>query len=62
LLLNEEERELMIVLDKIDKMHIDALGRQLAWSSPKISKILLMLEMRGVVQQLPGMWYLARES
>ena len=62
IVLNEEEREIMTVLDQTDKMHIDALGRQLDWDSPKVSKVLLMLEMRGAVQQLPGMWYLARES
>ena len=62
MVLNEEEREIMTVLDQTDKMHIDALGRLLDWDSPKVSKVLLMLEMRGAVQQLPGMWYLARES
>ena len=62
LILNDEERELMTVLDETDKMHIDALGRKLDWDSSRISKVLLMLEMRGAVQQLPGMWYLARES
>jgi len=62
MVLNDEELEIMTVLDGTDKMHIDALGRELSWESPKISKILLMLEMRGAVQQLPGMWYLARES
>lgn len=60
--LNGEECEILTVLDGIDKMHIDALGRTLHWDSPKVSKVLLMLEMRGAVQQLPGMWYLARES
>lgn len=59
--LNDDERELMTILDGIDKVHIDALGRELNWESSKISKVLLMLEMRGAVQQLPGMWYLARE-
>jgi len=60
--LNDEEREIMTVLDGTDKMHIDALGRELSWDSPKVSKVLLILEMRGAVQQLPGMWYLAKES
>ncbi|MGL1863715.1 MAG: DNA-processing protein DprA [Pseudodesulfovibrio sp.] len=60
--LNEEEREVMDVLDQTDKIHIDALGRELEWTSPRVSQVLLMLEMRGAVQQLPGMWYLAKES
>ncbi len=62
LVLNEDERELMAVLEQKDKVHIDTLGRELSWESPRTSKVLLMLEMRGAVQQLPGMWYLARES
>lgn len=62
IVLNDEERQVMAALDQTDKMHIDALGRELAWESPKVSKVLLMLEMRGAVKQLPGMWYLAKES
>lgn len=62
IVLNDEEREVMAVLDRTDKVHIDTLGRELDWASAKISKVLLMLEMRGAVQQLPGMWYLAKES
>lgn len=61
IVLNDEEKEVMAVLDAADKVHIDTLGRELDWASPKISKILIMLEMRGAVQQLPGMWYLAKE-
>ncbi len=61
IVLNDEERELMTVLGQADKVHIDALGRELEWESPRVSKVLLMLEMRGAVKQLPGMWYLARE-
>lgn len=60
--LNDEETRVMEVIDQNDKIHIDALGRELDWASAKISKILIMLEMRGAVQQLPGMWYLAREE
>lgn len=60
--LNDEERELMVILDGTDKVHIDVLGRELGWESSKVSKVLLIMEMRGAVQQLPGMWYLARES
>lgn len=60
--LNDEEREVMTVLGGTDKVHIDSLGRTLSWDSARISRVLLMLEMRGAVQQLPGMWYLAKES
>ncbi len=60
--MNEEEKEVMAVLDKTDKIHIDSLGRELDWASARISKVLLLLEMRGAVQQLPGMWYLAKEG
>lgn len=60
--LNDEEKEVMALLEAADRMHIDALGRELEWSSSKVSKVLILLEMRGAVQQLPGMWYLARET
>lgn len=60
--LSEDELKVLAILDSTDKMHIDALGRDLGWASSFISQVLLMLEMRGVVKQLPGMWYLARES
>ena len=60
--LNDEERELMAIVDQADKIHIDALGRELEWDTPRVSRVLLMLEMRGAIQQLPGMWYLAKEA
>lgn len=60
--LSDDERRVLDLLDGTDKMHIDSMGRELAWDSPTISRVLLMLEMRGAIQQLPGMWYLARES
>lgn len=60
--LSGDELRVLAVLDSVDKVHIDALGRELGWEPAAISRVLLMLEMRGAVQQLPGMWYLARES
>ena len=60
--LSGDELQVLAVLDSVDKVHIDALGRELGWEPAAISRILLMLEMRGAVKQLPGMWYLARES
>lgn len=62
MVLNADEKSVMDVLEQADKVHIDSLGRQLDWVSSKVSKVLLMLEMRGAVQQLPGMWYLAKEE
>lgn len=62
MVLNDDETLIMKLLDGADKMHIDVLGRELGWESPKVSRVLLMLEMRGAIQQLPGMWYLAREA
>lgn len=62
MVLDEEEKRVMAVLEEKDKVHIDALGRKLEWASSKVSKVLIMLEMRGAVQQLPGMWYLAKEE
>lgn len=61
MVLNADEQALMDLLLSAEKLHIDTLGRSLKWESGKVSQVLLMLEMRGAVQQLPGMWYLARE-
>lgn len=60
--LSEEERQLLAVLDGIDRVHIDTLGRTLGWESSRVSRVLLMLEVGGAVHQLPGMWYMAREA
>lgn len=60
--LTEDELKVLAVLDSADKVHIDGLGRELGWAPAAISRVLLMLEMRGAVKQLPGMWYLAREQ
>jgi DNA processing protein len=60
--LNGEEKQIMAMLEKAEKVHIDTLGRELEWPSAKVSKTLILLEMRGAVQQLPGMWYLAKEA
>lgn len=60
--LTEDEKKVLALLDETDKIHIDRLGRELCFDSATISKVLLILEMRGAVQQLPGMWYVVRES
>lgn len=60
--LNDDESLLMAILDRETKVHIDSFGRELEWASAKVSKVLLILEMRGAIQQLPGMWYLAKED
>ncbi len=60
--LSSEEQEVMSILERTDKVHIDALGRELGWESRRVSKILIIMEMNGAVRQLPGMWYLAREE
>ena len=60
--LSEEERAVMSILETADKVHIDALGRDLGWAPHEVSKVLIILEMKGAIQQLPGMWYLAREE
>ena len=60
--LSGEERAVMDLLDDAEKMHIDALGRKLEWPAHQVSNTLILLEMRGVIQQLPGMWYLAKED
>lgn len=46
----------------VDKLHVDDLGRSLGWESSRVSTALIMLEVKGLLRQLPGMWYTAREA
>lgn len=45
-----------------DQLHVDKLARLLEWESSRVSTALIMLEMKGLLRQLPGMWYTAREA
>jgi len=51
------EQELARIIANEKEIHIDALSRQLDWEPGKVSQILLKLEMKGIVRQLPGMYY-----
>jgi len=42
-----------------ESLHIDLLGERLGWDAGRVSRTLLLLEMEGLVQQLPGMIYSA---
>lgn len=55
--LDPEERDLARLLGNDAQVHIDTLTRQLGWESHKVSQILLMLELKGVVRQQNGMYY-----
>lgn len=55
--LDGEDAELLGRLTRTDKVHIDALIQALGWDSPKVSRRLVILEVRGLVRQWPGMYY-----
>lgn len=55
--LTEEERALLERLASGERLHVDELSRQLAWDAGRTGRVLVVLEMRGVVRRLPGMWY-----
>lgn len=55
--LSSEEQELAKILQKRPQVHIDILSSELGWESQKISRVLMMLELKGVVKQLSGMYY-----
>jgi DNA processing protein len=55
--LNPDERQVVDVLAGEDRTHIDALAQRLGWESSRVSPVLLVLELRGVVKQLGGMYY-----
>ncbi|MEF2144403.1 MAG: DNA-processing protein DprA [Desulfovibrionaceae bacterium] len=52
-----EERAVFDLLDKEGQAHIDSLTRALDWESFRVSRVLLVLEMKGLVRQCPGMRY-----
>ena len=54
--LNDEERQLWDMLG-MDPLHIDAIARQLDISISQTAELLLRLEIRGVVKQLPGTFF-----
>ncbi len=49
--LSEEERQILKVLEN-ENMHIDEIGRELHFPSPKISALLLKMEISGLVESL----------
>ncbi len=57
----KEEQVVRIVCNR-EEVHIDALTRELEFDPGEMSKIMLMLEMKGIVKQLPGMYYCLASS
>jgi len=55
--LNAIEAAVWAGLSLAEPKHIDAIGRELALPSAETSRILLGLEMRGLVRKRPGMYY-----
>jgi len=57
--LSAEENRVIRALRDAQRLHIDALGNALGCEPGKLSRLLILLEMRGLVQQWPGMIYSA---
>jgi DNA processing protein len=57
--LTPDERDILDALRDATRLHIDALGERLGWEPSALSRALVLLELRGVVRQLPGMIYCA---
>ena len=55
--LNKDELRLVMLLDERGKMHIDALCNALGQNPAQVGTNLLLLEMRSLVMQYPGMYY-----
>lgn len=54
------EEQIILLLAGEESVHIDVLSRMLHVSASQVSTALLMLEVSGVVRQLPGMKYTKR--
>jgi DNA processing protein len=53
---NREEAALLELLDRAP-VQIDELGRTLQWSASRVATVLLALELKGAVLQLPGKYF-----
>jgi len=52
-----DERAVVDLFSSGQRLHIDTIGANLGWEASRASQVLLMLELRGVVQKWPGMLY-----
>jgi DNA processing protein len=55
--LQGDELRVAQLLEERDRLHIDDIGDRLEWNTDRTSRTLAMLEVRGVVRQLSGMYY-----
>ncbi len=55
--LSDEENKVIKLLEKHEKMYIDKIAGQLNWDFNKILSTLFQLELKGLIEQLPGNFY-----
>ena len=55
--LTQEQQQVVEMLRAGECLHLDALTRSMGWESGGASRVLSVLEVQGVVRQLPGMYY-----
>lgn len=55
--MGDEERSLLAAMDNVATVHVDELAERLDWDVSRVSRVLLMLEIEGLVHQWPGMRY-----
>lgn len=53
----DEGRSLLEAMDDEATVHVDELAERLDWDVSRVSRVLLVLEMEGLVYQWPGMRY-----
>jgi DNA processing protein len=53
---NEEEKTLLIHIDE-NPQHIDEICRSVQWPISRVTAVLLALELKGIVRQLPGKYF-----
>ncbi len=55
--LSPEENMMAQQLKRQEQIHIDDLTSSLGWPSQKVSQVLVLLEIKGLVRRTPGMYY-----
>jgi len=58
--LDPDERRLLELLDPVEEIHADKLADKLRIDASRLGAMLMMLEMKGLVQRLPGDRYRKR--
>lgn len=59
---SEDERAVLGLIDEVEALHLEKLAEQAPFGVARLQMALFALELRGVVERLPGRYYLRRPA